>query len=139
MAFEQEGFYVVRGPDALLGGDIRDWHPLAGRFDGLIGGPPCQPFSRAVSARGGPDAASEGDLIPEFERAVREARPCWCVMENVPAAPVPQGAAWSEILDAHAFEAAQRRRRRFFSNLPLQPEPVPADQRHPDSWPTVTV
>ena len=46
MAFEEEGFCVVRGPDLLWGGDIRRFHPPAGRFDGVIGGPPCQAFSR---------------------------------------------------------------------------------------------
>jgi hypothetical protein len=35
---EQEGFCVVKGPDVLWGGDIRRFHPLAGRFDGIIGG-----------------------------------------------------------------------------------------------------
>src|SRR6266852_4876882 len=46
MAFEEEGFCVVRGPDLLWGGDIRRFHPPAGKFDGVIGGPPCQMFSR---------------------------------------------------------------------------------------------
>jgi DNA (cytosine-5)-methyltransferase 1 len=46
MAFEEAGFCVVRGPDVLFGGDIRRFHPLPGRFDGVIGGPPCQWFSR---------------------------------------------------------------------------------------------
>jgi DNA (cytosine-5)-methyltransferase 1 len=42
MAFEQEGFCVVRGPDLLWGGDVKRFHPPAGKFDGVIGGPPCQ-------------------------------------------------------------------------------------------------
>jgi DNA (cytosine-5)-methyltransferase 1 len=46
MAFEAEGFCVVRGPDVLWGGDIRNFHPPRCRFDGVIGGPPCQAFSR---------------------------------------------------------------------------------------------
>lgn len=49
MAFCEEGFCVVRGPDLLWGGDIRKFHPPAGRFDGVIGGPPCQfAIARAV-------------------------------------------------------------------------------------------
>jgi len=40
-AFEEVGFCVVRGPDLLWGGDIVRFHPPAGRFDGVIGGPPC--------------------------------------------------------------------------------------------------
>lgn len=42
LAFEEEGFCVVRGPDLLWGGDVRRFHPPAGKFDGVIGGPPCQ-------------------------------------------------------------------------------------------------
>jgi DNA (cytosine-5)-methyltransferase 1 len=40
MAFELEGFCVVRGPDLCCGGgrDIKNFHPPAGRFDGVIGG-----------------------------------------------------------------------------------------------------
>ena len=89
MAFEEEGFCVVRGPDLLWGGDIRRFHPPAGRFDGVIGGPPCQAFSRLrhmVEANGFTTAPN---LIPEFERIVGEAQPTWFVMENVPGAPMP--------------------------------------------------
>jgi DNA (cytosine-5)-methyltransferase 1 len=46
LAFELEGFTVVRGPDVLWGGDIRRFSPPAGRFEGIIGGPPCQPPGR---------------------------------------------------------------------------------------------
>jgi len=45
-AFEESGFMVVRGPDLLWGDDIRDFHPQPGHFGGIIGGPPCQAFSR---------------------------------------------------------------------------------------------
>jgi DNA (cytosine-5)-methyltransferase 1 len=85
-AFEMEGFCVVRGPDLLWGGDIRRFHPPAGKFDGVIGGPPCQVFSRMrfVNPKCG---QKHGDLIPEFERVVVEASPDWFVMENVPEAP----------------------------------------------------
>ena len=89
MAFELEGFCVVRGPDLLWGGDIRTFHPPAGKFDGVIGGPPCQAFSRLrhiVEANGYQIAP---DLIPEFERVVGETQPTWFLMENVPAAPKP--------------------------------------------------
>lgn len=88
MAFEAEGFCVVRGPDLLWGGDIRSFHPPAGRFDGVIGGPPCQLFS--ILKRLNPLAGEKhGNLIPEFERVVREAAPDWFVMENVEGAPLP--------------------------------------------------
>lgn len=89
-AFEEEGFTVVRGPDVLWGGDIRTFHPPLGRFDGVIGGPPCQAFStlaHLVRAKG--HEPRFGNLIPEFERVVDEAEPAWFLMENVPQAPTP--------------------------------------------------
>lgn len=90
MAFEQEGFCVVRGPDVLWGGDVRRFHPPAGKFDGVIGGPPCQAFSQLRHLN--PLAGQKtGNLIPEFERCVIEAAPRWFLMENVPDAPVPFG------------------------------------------------
>ena len=88
MAFEEEGFCVVRGPDLLWGGDIRNFHPPAGVFDGVIGGPPCQMFSR-LSDLNEHAGKSHGNMIPEFERCVGEARPAWFVMENVRDAPRP--------------------------------------------------
>ena len=87
MAFEEQGFCVVRGPDLLWGGDIHRFHPPAGVFDGVIGGPPCQAFSRLrhlVHAQGRETAP---DLIPEFVRCVDEAQPVWWLMENVPECP----------------------------------------------------
>ena len=88
-AFEEEWpeACIVRGPDLIFGGDVHRFHPPAGKFDGVIGGPPCQAWSRLrhiVEANGYKTAP---DLIPEFERIVSEARPAWFVMENVPAAP----------------------------------------------------
>lgn len=77
-AFESRGFCVVRGPELLLGQDIRDFHAPAGRFDGVIGGPPCQ---FASTASGGSSTAE--DLIGEFRRVAQEAQPQWIVMENL--------------------------------------------------------
>lgn len=89
-AFEAEGFCVVRGPDVLWGGDIRRFHPPAGRFYGVIGCPPCQMFSRLANmVRHNGYEPKFGNLIPEFERVVDETVPKWFVMENVPDAPVP--------------------------------------------------
>lgn len=82
--FESVGFCVVRGPDPIYGGDIRDFHPRPGVFDGIIGGPPCQDFSRA--RRSAPTGAGL-ELLGEFVRVVRVARPRWWLMENVPAVP----------------------------------------------------
>lgn len=88
MAFELEGFTVVRGPDVLWGGDIRRFHPPRGKFDGIIGGPPCQTFSSlAHLVRANGHEPKFGNLIPEYERRVSEAAPDWFLMENVPQAP----------------------------------------------------
>jgi DNA (cytosine-5)-methyltransferase 1 len=55
------------------------------RFEGIdliAGGPPCQPFS---SGGKGLAADDHRDMIPEFIRAVGQARPRAFLMENVPA------------------------------------------------------
>lgn len=85
LAFELEGFCVVRGPDMLWGGDIKRFHPPAGRFDGVIGGPPCQAFSGLANL----SKRARPNMIPDFERCVMEALPSWFVMENVIGAPLP--------------------------------------------------
>jgi DNA (cytosine-5)-methyltransferase 1 len=87
-AFDEAGFCVVRGPDLLWGGDIRTFHPPWGKFDGVIGGPPCQLFSvmRHIQPLAG---QKHGNMIPEFERCVLAAQPDWFVMENVRDAPLP--------------------------------------------------
>lgn len=112
-AFEQEGFCVVRGPDLIWGGDVRLFHPPAGRFDGVIGGPPCQKFSTAARQRPG---IKRLNLIPEFERCVFEARPDWFVMENVRGAPIPkvEGCQVNAVLvNNRLFGEEQNRVRRF--------------------------
>lgn len=116
-AFESEGWCVVRGPDLVLASDIRDWHAPMGRFDGVIGGPPCQCFSRLVNivkARG--QKPRHGNMIPEFERVVAEAKPIWWLMEEVPDAPIPSVAgyeAYSFLLSPRDLGDPQSRRRRF--------------------------
>lgn len=115
-AFEEEGFCVVRGPDVLWGGDVRTFHPPSGVFDGVIGGPPCQAFSRLRHLN--PLAGQKhGNLIPEFERVVAESEPTWFLMENVPEAPVPQvrfyWTARNLLLNNRWFGAEQQRTRRF--------------------------
>lgn len=77
-AFESLGATVVRGQDILWGGDVRDFKGIAGKFDGIIGGPPCQTFSRAAIT-----GSVAINLIPEFVRIIDECKPNWAVMENV--------------------------------------------------------
>ena len=115
-AFESEGFCVVRGPDILWGGDIRRFHPPAGTFDGVIGGPPCQAHSSfaAINAERGNRIAE--DLVPEFARCILEAGPRWWLMENVPAVPdlkLPGFGVSRRLVDNRWFGMEQRRVRCF--------------------------
>lgn len=82
--FEAAGFCVVRGPDLVWGGDVRTFHPPAGSFSGVIGGPPCPDFS---SARREPPTGYGLEMLGEFVRVVTEARPVWFLMENTPRVP----------------------------------------------------
>lgn len=61
--------------------DVRevDFSEFAG-IDLVAGGPPCQPFSVSGKQLGTKD---ERDMVPQFVRAVREARPKAFMMENV--------------------------------------------------------
>src|ERR1051325_485475 len=70
MAFEQEGFCLVRGPDLIWGGDVRRFHPPAGKFDGVIGGPPCKWWSSAANIAKARGQTVQPDMIPEFVRCV---------------------------------------------------------------------
>lgn len=89
-AFEAAGWCVVRGPDVLWAQDVREWTSVSGRFDGVIGGPPCQKFSKlAALVRSQGLTPRFGNLIPEFERVVSEATPSWWLMEEVTGAPLP--------------------------------------------------
>lgn len=117
-AFELEGFCVVRGPDLLWGGDVRSFHPPAGKFDGVIGGPPCQAHSRLVFLVKANGHRVADDLIPEFERVVSEAAPRWWMMEMVPDGPVPSGAKDSFVLrDADCGGLTSRERRFSFGGM----------------------
>lgn len=89
MAFEEAGFCVVRGPDLLWGGDVHRFHPPAGRFDGVIGGPPCQFASQMSRFNAHMGLDLPPNLIPEFERIVAATEAPWFVMENVIQAPSP--------------------------------------------------
>lgn len=74
-------------------GDVRrvDWRPYRGQLAVLHGGPPCQPFSVAGRQRGHDDVRN---MLPEFVRAVSEAKPLVFVCENVPALAGPKFASY---------------------------------------------
>lgn len=115
MAFEQEGFCVVRGPDVVWGGDIRDFHPPAGVFDGVIGGPPCKGDSLLAHLNGDPSIG----LFHEYERILDTARPSWWVMEAV--RPHPEMGGHILRLNNRWLGEVQSRKRYFHSNLELEP------------------
>jgi len=128
-AFEEEGYCVVRGPDPLWGGDIKSFHPPAGVFEGVIGGPPCQIFSKLRWLN--PDAIGKrhGNLIPEFCRVVKEVNPGWWLMENVKGAQSPEVKGYRvEMLELDNlwFGGLAPRRRKFWfgsrQGLTLHPE-----------------
>ncbi|WP_207005352.1 DNA cytosine methyltransferase [Trinickia mobilis] len=68
-------------PPALMEADVRtvEWSRLSA-VDIVVGGPPCQPFSRGGRADGESDPR---DMWPEALRAVRELRPRGFLFENV--------------------------------------------------------
>lgn len=116
LAFEEQGFCVVRGPDVLWGGDVKSFHPPTGKFNGVIGGPPCQMFSvlRHIQPLAG---LKHGNLIPEYERVVDEAQPDWFLMENVKDAPEPAviGYFVNSLLFNNRWVGAEQHRLRRFS------------------------
>lgn len=118
-AFEEEGFVVVRGPDVLWGGDIRRFHPPAGKFDGVIGGPPCQCFSQLGHLlRASGKQVSKENLVPEFVRCINESYPAWFLMENVKQAesPTPNGyyVLHYDVTDSDVGGETKRERRFWF-------------------------
>lgn len=149
-AFEEEGFCVVRGPDLLWGGDVRRFHPPADRFDGVIGGPPCQSWSKMGNtnkARWGEDSVMP-DMIPEYRRCIVEAKPRWFIMENVPDAPSPEVAGYferAESLCDNWFGGHTRRERRITFGSILRTDLAPwagaihrqVGLAHPDPAPVI--
>jgi DNA (cytosine-5)-methyltransferase 1 len=121
MAFEEEGFCVVRGPDRLWGGDIRRFHVPRGRFDGVIGGPPCKGESTLAALNGAP-----GTLRHEFMRIVTESGCAWWIMEAVKKGSAPHVLT----LNNRWLGEVQHRKRYFHSNLALTPEVAALEHPH---------
>ena len=114
-AFEEEGYTVVRGPDPLWGGDIRRFHVPAGVFEGVIGGPPCQYWTRLMFLN--KEAGKGRDwVVNEYARVVEEAQPDWFLMEEVPFAPMPLVPGYHDydvLLKDNEVGGGQPRERRF--------------------------
>ena len=119
--------YNHRSTD-LLRSDIReiDFHDFDG-VDLIAGGPPCQPFSVAGKQLAKDD---QRDMVPEFIRAVSQARPLAFIMENVPGLLAPRNhlyvswvleefkrlgySATFKVLQAPHYGVPQNRQRVFF-------------------------
>lgn len=111
--FEAEGYCVVRAPDLIYGGDIRDFHAPPKKFNGIIAGPPCQDFSKLRRA---PPTGYGLEMLKEFCRVVTETQPEWFIMENVPTVPDIKIDGYTiQRLDLNAKEigAKQNRPRHF--------------------------
>jgi len=119
-AFEEEGYTVVRGPDPLWGGDVRAFHPPPGVFEGVIGGPPCQHWTRLMFLNKHAGAGLDW-VVSEYARIVEEARPAWFLMEEVPYAPMPLAQGYHDydvVLRDHDVGGVQPRERRFTFGTP---------------------
>jgi DNA (cytosine-5)-methyltransferase 1 len=72
-------------PDVPLHGDVKTFDESVwsewGEIDLICGGYPCQPFSVAGKRRGEDDPRH---LWPEFARCIRDIRPRYAILENVP-------------------------------------------------------
>jgi len=113
MAFEEVGYCVVRGPDVLWGGDIKNFHPPDAVFEGLIGGPPCVGESRWANMN-----ANKGyTLWPEAMRVIEEAKPDWWLLEAV----IKHEAPYCVCLSPRWLGEKQSRKRFFHSNLNIEP------------------
>ena len=124
-----------RFPDVPNLGDVAgvDWTEYEGSVDVVIGGSPCQAFSTAGRRLGLMD--ERGQLMLEFVRCVREAKPRWVIWENVPGVlSQDEGRAFGtllgeledcgyalawRVLDAQFFGVPQRRRRVFLIGHPV--------------------
>lgn len=84
MAFREIGFCVVSAGDIITGQDIQDFKGIKGRFNGIIGGSPCQDFS---ILRRTPPTGNGLKMMGEFKRIVLECQPDWFLLENVPQVP----------------------------------------------------
>ncbi len=86
-AFKETGFCVVSSGDLITGQDVRDFTGVKNKFDGLIGGSPCQDFSKANRNRPELNESYGLEMLNEFKRVVLECNPNWALLENVSGVP----------------------------------------------------
>lgn len=81
--FKKQGFVVVSAGDLITGQDIREFKSLPNKFDGIIGGSPCQDFSGLKRNKTNYSQL----MLNEFKRIVIESNPDWWLLENVKGVP----------------------------------------------------
>ena len=111
--FEALGFSVVRGPDLILGQDIRHFHVPSRVFAGVIGGSPCQEFS---GLRREAPTGYGLEMLYHYTRIVQEAQPDWFLLENVARVPnivKPDGYSWQRFELNQAWFSDVSRLRHF--------------------------
>lgn len=90
-----------------------DWARVP-EFDLLTYSSPCQDFSQIGTQKGGAqDSGTRSSLLWQVERAIKEKRPRWCVMENVAALASDKFAkqfnAWQALLQANGYSNFAKR------------------------------
>jgi DNA (cytosine-5)-methyltransferase 1 len=73
----------VSAGDIIYGQDIREFKGLKGKFDGVIGGSPCQDYSGLKRVKG----TYSDEMVNEYIRVVKECEPTWWLLENVKGVP----------------------------------------------------
>ncbi len=86
-AFSEAGFVVVSAGDLITGQDICDFIGIKNKFDGIIGGSPCQDFSLANRDRPVLNNSYGFKMLNEFKRVVLECDSTWVLLENVSSVP----------------------------------------------------
>lgn len=86
-AFKEKGFCVVSAGDIILNHDICDFTGMTNKFNGVIGGPRCQDFSKANRDRPVLETSYGYKMLQEFKRVVLECQPDWALLENVAETP----------------------------------------------------
>ena len=120
-AFREEGYCIVAGPDKIVGQDVAEFVGTQGKFDGVIGGPPCQDFSALNRTKNGRPRheildSYGADMLRHYLRIVAECSPEWFLLENVPGVPdVQLGGYQVQRLGVTDLECGgvQRRNRHF--------------------------
>jgi len=102
----------------VIHGEVKDYEESLSNFDIIIGGPPCQDFSRARINRRGFNPAE----VDRFWKIVDRIKPEYYMMENVKDV-IKICDRDNVLINCVDYGTPQLRRRRLFSNIKI-PEPT---------------